>query len=99
MSRLISRARRAQPKGRYSLKRTDLTDALDGCLIIWLPRADRASPQRQEEDGRWLRERFAGRLWIGVELLTGGFDLRRLEWLETLGKALQLARVAAGDLP
>jgi error-prone DNA polymerase len=98
MSRLISRARRAEPKGRYSLKRTDLTDALDGCLIIWLPRADRASPQRQEEDGRWLRERFAGRLWIGVELLTGGFDLRRLEWLETLGKALQLPRVAAGDV-
>jgi error-prone DNA polymerase len=98
MSRLISRARRAQPKGRYSLKRTDLEDALDGCLILWLPRADRASPQRQEEDGRWLRERFPGRLWIGVELLTGGFDMRRLELLDTLGKALELPRVAAGDV-
>ena len=98
MSRLISRARRAEPKGRYSLKRTDLEDALDGCLIIWLPRADRASPQRQEEDGRWLRERFPGRLWIGVELLTGGFDMRRLELLEALGKALELPRVAAGDV-
>jgi error-prone DNA polymerase len=98
MSRLISRARRAAAKGRYSLKRADLTDALDGCLIIWLPRADRALPQRQEEDGRWLRERFAGRLWIGVELLTGGFDMRRLELLDTLGKALELPRVAAGDV-
>jgi len=98
MSRLISRARRAEPKGRYSLKRTDLEDALDGCLIIWLPRADRASSQRQEEDGRWLRERFPGRLWIGVELLTGGFDMRRLELLEALGKALELPRVAAGDV-
>src|SRR6202011_4592667 len=78
MSRLITQARRAEPKGRYSLRRTDLEGALDGCLIIWLPRADGTSPQRQEEDGRWLRERFAGRLWIGVELLTGGFDMRRL---------------------
>jgi DNA-directed DNA polymerase III PolC len=98
MSRLISRARRAQPKGRYSLKRTDLEDVLDGCLIIWLPRADRASSQRQEEDGRWLRERFPGRLWIGVELLTGGFDMRRLQLLEALGEALELPRVAAGDV-
>ena len=98
MSRLISRARRAHVKGRYALARTDLEDALDGCLLIWLPHAGRASPQRQDEDGRWLRERFQGRLWIGVELLTGGFDMRRLETLEALGKTLQLPRVAAGDV-
>ena len=98
MSRLISRARRASPKGSYTLARTDFEDALDGCLIIWLPRAERASPQRQEQDGRWLRERFPGRLWIGVELLTGGFDMRRLELPETLGKTLELPRVAAGDV-
>jgi error-prone DNA polymerase len=98
MSRVISRARRASVKGRYALARSDLENALDGCLIIWLPRADRASSQRQEADGRWLRERFPGRVWIGVELLTGGHDLRRLEQLETLGKTLDLPRVAAGDV-
>src|ERR1700730_17851118 len=98
MSRLISRARRATVKGRYALARTDLEDAVDGCLIIWLPRADRAASQRQAQDGRWLRERFAGRLWLGVELLTGGFDMRRLELLETLGQELELPRVAAGDV-
>ncbi len=98
MSRLISRARRASPKGRYALARIDLEDALPGCLIIWLPRSDRASAQRQEADGRWLRERFAGRLWLGVELLTGGFDLRRLELLEALGESLDVPRVAAGDV-
>ena len=99
MSRLISRARRAAVKGRYTLARADLEDALDGCLIIWLPRAQKSSPQRQEEeDGRWLRERFAGRLWIGVELLTGGFDTRRLELLDMLGNTLELPRVAAGDV-
>jgi error-prone DNA polymerase len=97
MSRLISRARRAGIKGRYVLARADLENALDGCLIIWLPRTDRVS-SRREQDGRWLRERFAGRLWIGVELLTGGFDMRRLELLEALGRTLELPRVAAGDV-
>ena len=98
MSRLISKARRATRKGCYALARTDLEDALAGCLIIWLPRADKAAWQLQEADGRWLRDRFAGRLWIGVELLTGGHDTRRLELLETLGRKLQLPCVAAGDV-
>ena len=98
MSRLISRARRASAKGRYALARIDLENALDGCVIIWLPHSDRTSAQRLEADGRWLRERFSGRLWLGVELLTGGFDLRRLELLEALGKTLDVPRVAAGDV-
>jgi DNA-directed DNA polymerase III PolC len=98
MSRLISKARRATRKGCYALARSDLENALAGCLIIWLPRADKAVWQRQEADGRWLRDRFAERLWIGVELLTGGHDTRRLELLETLGQTLQLPCVAAGDV-
>jgi DNA-directed DNA polymerase III PolC len=96
MSRLISKARRASPKGTYALSRSDLEDALNGCLIIWLPRTDTTSPR--EEEGRWLRERFAGRLWIGVELLTGGFDTRRLQLLQTLSDSLELPCVAAGDV-
>jgi DNA-directed DNA polymerase III PolC len=97
MSRLISKARRASPKGTYALSRIDLEDALNGCLIIWLPRTGKtASPS--EEEGRWLRERFAGRLWIGVELLTGGFDTRRLQLLQTLSSSLELPCVAAGDV-
>jgi error-prone DNA polymerase len=98
MSRLISKARRASPKGRYTLTRTDLADALPGCSVLWLPRADKVAWQRQEQDGRWLRDRFAGRLWIGVELLTGGYDARRLQLLEALGKRLELPCVAAGDV-
>jgi error-prone DNA polymerase len=98
MSRLISRARRAGAKGSYRLERADLENALDGCLLVWLPRAGRAPLPQQSQDGRWLRERFAGRLWIGVELLTGGFDARRLALLEELGKTLELPRVAAGDV-
>ncbi|HEX3913708.1 MAG TPA: error-prone DNA polymerase [Steroidobacteraceae bacterium] len=97
VSRLISKARRATRKGCYSLKRADLEDALGGCLVIWLPRTEKAGLPGQEQDGRWLRERFAGRLWIGVELLSGGHDARRLDVLETLGKTLALPCVAAGD--
>jgi error-prone DNA polymerase len=98
LSRLISKARRATRKGCYSLMRADLENALPGCLIIWLPRMDKAVLTCQERDGRWLRERFTGNLWIGVELLNLGSDARRLEWLDTLGKMLQLPCVAAGDV-
>jgi DNA polymerase III alpha subunit len=90
ISRLISKARRASKKGSYALQRADLENSLDGCLIIWLPGA--------EQDGRWLRERFAGRLWIGVELLTSGIDTRRLGLLQALGEQLELPCVAAGDV-
>ena len=71
LSRLVSRCRRATVKGRYTLTRDDLVNSLDGCLIVWFPRA---SLPQHHEDGRWLRERFSGRVWIGVELLTGGCD-------------------------
>jgi DNA-directed DNA polymerase III PolC len=98
LSRVISRARRAGAKGSYALARTDLDSTLDGCLIIWLPQAGRTALPQHETDGRWLRERFTGRLWLGVELLTGGFDARRLELLEKLGQALEVPRVAAGDV-
>ena len=45
-----------------------------------------------------MRERFAGRLQPSVELLTGGFDMRRLELLEALGRLLDVPCVAAGDV-
>ncbi|MEA3150717.1 MAG: error-prone polymerase, partial [Gammaproteobacteria bacterium] len=67
-------------------------------MIIWLPRPGRTSLPQHDRDGRWLRERIAPRLWIGVELLTGGFDTRRLELLDTLGNALGVPLVASGDV-
>jgi DNA-directed DNA polymerase III PolC len=98
LSRLISKARRASPKGSYAMARADLEDALPGCLIIWLPRAGNTPPHTEHEHGVWLRERFSERLWVGVELLTGGHDARRLQQLEKLGETLQLPCVAAGDV-
>ena len=55
LSRLITRARRASAKGSYALERRDLDNALDGCLIIWLPRAGRVPLPAHDRDGRWLR--------------------------------------------
>ena len=98
LSRLISRCRRSTAKGSYSIRRADLEGTLDGCLMIWLPSAGHLPLPHREEEGRWLRERFAGRLWIGVELLTGGYDARRLALLDLLGKTLDLPCVAAGDV-
>jgi error-prone DNA polymerase len=98
LSRCISKARRATVKGRYALKRADIENALGGCLMIWLPSAGNAVSPMYEEQGRWLRERFRGRLWIGVELLTSGCDTRRLQLLEALGNTLELPLVAAGDV-
>jgi error-prone DNA polymerase len=97
LSRLISKARRASPKGSYFLAREELEGELGGCLIIWLPSASKSVLQEQTQ-GRWLRERFADRVWIGVELLTGGSDARRLEWLQALSATLQLPCVACGDV-
>ncbi len=97
LSRLISRARRASPKGRYALAREDLADALADCAILWLPPAG-AAAARGRDDGAWLRERFDGRLWLGIELLANGADARRLAELEALGAALGVPCVAAGDV-
>jgi DNA-directed DNA polymerase III PolC len=98
LCRLVSKARRASSKGSYALERAVLAHALDGCLILWLPDPAHTTPPQYEEDGCWLRERFAGRLWIGVELLTGGCDTRRLARLTALGRELELPLVAAGDV-
>jgi len=98
LSRLVSQARRAAVKGGYELERAGLENTLEGCLILWLPHTGRTLLPHHDQDGRWLRERFAGRLWIGVELLTGGFDTRRLDLIERLAKTLDLPRVASGDV-
>ncbi|MEO0421616.1 MAG: error-prone DNA polymerase [Pseudomonadota bacterium] len=99
LCRLITRARRRAEKGSYVLYREDLSDAaeaLDGCLALWLvpPILDAST----EATGHWLRERFARRLWIAVELHAGGDDRQRLASLDALGDRLQIPLTAAGDV-
>jgi error-prone DNA polymerase len=93
LCRLITRGRRAAPKGDYRLSRDDLADGLPGCLALWLP-----EEKPVEEQGRWLAAHFPGRAWLAVELFAGGRDRQRLAALEALGEAVGLPRVAAGDV-
>jgi error-prone DNA polymerase len=112
LCRLITRGRRAAEKGRYRLTCADLDDGLEDCLLLWLPVLDpcggAGAPdrdaravdawQRLERQGRWLRERGAGRLWLAVELLNTGTDRTRLARLLALARTLDLPAVAAGDV-
>ncbi|WP_462328270.1 error-prone DNA polymerase [Thiohalocapsa halophila] len=95
LSRLISRARRRAPKGRWQLLAEDLDDGLDGCLILWLPDPD-APTDGQEEWGHRLAARFAARCWIGVALHRAGDDAGRLKRLRRLGARTGLPLTAVG---
>jgi error-prone DNA polymerase len=90
---LVTKARRAAPKGEYRAARADFPEDAEGLLALWLPGA---SPR--EEEGAWIARRFAGRAWIAVELHRAGDDEARIERLEALGARLGLPCVAAGDV-
>ncbi|MCC7257693.1 MAG: PHP domain-containing protein, partial [Gammaproteobacteria bacterium] len=91
---LITRARRAAPKGSYRLERTDFTQGLDGCLAIWLPAGAGASAA----DAAWVRARFPDRAWLGVTLLAGGDDAAELARQLALAAATSLPAVAVGGV-
>jgi error-prone DNA polymerase len=90
---LITRARRAAPKGQYRLARDDFPATTEGLLALWLPALD-----PQGEEGSWVSARFPGRAWVAAELHKGANDAGRLETLSALGLALGLPLVAAGDV-
>ena len=98
LSALITLARRRAGKGDYTLRRHDLNvispnGAVPDCLVLWVPGKLPAAA-----DGRWLAERFPGRVWIAVELHAGPDDAFRLETLQALGEACGLPLVASGDV-
>ncbi|MBK6982725.1 MAG: error-prone DNA polymerase [Betaproteobacteria bacterium] len=90
---LITRARRAAPKGEYRLARNDFPAATEGLLALWLPAMEPSA-----EEGAWLDARFPGRAWIAVELHKGPGDAARIEALAALGDRLRLPLVATGDV-
>lgn len=93
LCRLITRARRRAAKGEYRLLAEDFDGALDGLLALWLP-----GEPADAEEGRWLRARFPGRLWLAVELHRGPDDAGRLVRLQALAGELAIPAVAAGDV-
>ena len=90
---LITTARRRAPKGGYRLLREDFSHPLDGLSALWIP-----DDPTDSRDGHWLRGIFPARLWIAVELHHGQRDAEKLAVLQSLGKALDLPLVAAGDV-
>jgi error-prone DNA polymerase len=98
LSALITLARRRAGKGSYTLQRHDLNavspnGAVPDCWVLWVP-----GESPSVADGRWLAERFPGRVWIAVELHAGPDDAAKLAGLQALGEACGLPLVAAGDV-
>ncbi|WP_207886229.1 error-prone DNA polymerase [Pseudomonas sp. 30_B] len=92
LCRLLTHARRRAEKGSYRLVRADFDGSLDHLLAIWLPRDD------GDDDGRWLRELFPERLWLGVELHKGPDDASKLRRLQEQAVRLGIPAVACGDV-
>ncbi|KPY17513.1 Error-prone DNA polymerase [Pseudomonas savastanoi pv. glycinea] len=97
LCKLITVARRRARKGEYRLLREDFEPSSDGLLAIWLPDIE-GDAQACLAHGRWLRERFAERLWLGVELHRGADDEQRLADLLALAQSLGIPAVASGDV-
>ncbi len=94
LCRLLTRGRRAAPKGSYLLTRADLeAEAPARCVALWLP-----ADVPEAGHGHWLRERFGAALRIAVELRVDGRDRARIQTLGRLGVALGVACLASGDV-
>ncbi|MFN5011591.1 MAG: PHP domain-containing protein, partial [Gammaproteobacteria bacterium] len=108
LCRLITRGRRAAPKGRYRLTRDDVRELIEPghCLLLWTPRpADLAAASATTGTGAatalepapaWLRTHYAGSAWIAAELLRDGTERAHLATLTAQGAAHGLPLVAAG---
>ncbi|HRE13989.1 MAG TPA: error-prone DNA polymerase [Usitatibacteraceae bacterium] len=96
---LVTHARRAAPKGRYRLARTDFPAHPEGLVALWLPGEGAAVEEGASvEEGVWVRDRFPGAAWLAVELHRGPDDRARLDSLLALGHRTGLPPVAAGDV-
>ncbi|MEF9898663.1 MAG: error-prone DNA polymerase [Pseudomonas sp.] len=94
LCRLITQGRRRAPKGAYQVLREDFDASTYGLLALWIPDED----EQDLNVGHWLRERFAERLWLAVQLHRGADDGQRLQQLLALAATLQLPAVATGDV-
>ncbi|MCP5138847.1 MAG: error-prone DNA polymerase [Chromatiales bacterium] len=90
---LITRGRRAAVKGSYHLSRSELEALGTACCVLWVPAAD-----PQLADALWLKQHFAGRVWLAVELHAGDDDHRRARQLAELAAVAGIPAVAAGDV-
>ncbi|MEC7893502.1 MAG: error-prone DNA polymerase, partial [Pseudomonadota bacterium] len=64
---------------------------------LWLPDLNHA-PEHLAHQAVWLHRLFSKRLWIGVELLLRGDDLRKLRFLQRLGEQYAIPLCATGGV-
>ncbi|HEY4144486.1 MAG TPA: error-prone DNA polymerase [Pinirhizobacter sp.] len=99
LCQLITRGRRAAPKGEYRLGMTDMKGIGEGLCVLWAPGPlHRGDAAQHEAHGAWVASTFPGRAWLAVELHRGPDDDAELEALRTLGQHHGLPCVAAGDV-
>jgi error-prone DNA polymerase len=90
---LITKARRAAPKGEYRLERQDVPEAPEGLQALWIPGEGAC-----QDEARWIARHFPGNAWIAVELHRGADDAARRETLQDIGRRFGLTCVATGDV-
>jgi len=98
LCQLITRGRRAAPKGSYRLSRADLTGciaSLGDCLLIWHP--DWPRP-KDNEPGHWLALHYPDVTWLGVSVLREGEDAVKLRESIALAAQIGMGCVACGDV-
>ncbi|QSB02847.1 error-prone DNA polymerase [Methylomonas sp. EFPC1] len=94
LSALITLARRQAEKGSYLLSRSDLTEHFpQGCLAIWL-----TNDCYREKDGYWLKQLFAGDLWLGIGLFLSGRDEGYCQQAQATARQLDIPIVACNDV-
>ncbi|MEN7341941.1 MAG: error-prone DNA polymerase [Pseudomonadota bacterium] len=101
LCRLITTARRAAPKGRYSLGSQTLlalsqsdVSLLEECSVLWSPGNDFAFSHTMQA----LTDVFRHQLWIAAEVFPDGLHRLRFEALRRLSARSGLPLVAAGDV-
>ena len=90
---LITAGRRRCEKGAYTLHRHDVEKCATA-LVLWLP-----DPQDAvEAAAKWLNRHFHGRVWIALEQLYSGTDIRQRHWVQGLAARFAIPIVASGGV-
>ncbi len=97
--KLITTGRRCSEKGEYRLTREDVEQLGNDVRILWQPGWLAQTDTKNTDDAaKWIKQHFAMRVWIAVELHRGPDDGTELQRLRDLGKRHGLRLVAAGDV-
>jgi len=93
LCRLITRGRRAAPKGQYQLGFDDLDGGLPGCRVLYLSGTDEDKQHLQRLQGL-----FGSRLRLAAELFPDGEIEKNIQKYKELAEQSSCSIVASGDV-